>query len=59
VVDLRAVAEPCPLCGGSLRLKEHTAITVGTTRLRAAQVACTVCGTSRTIYFRLSEVGLH
>jgi hypothetical protein len=45
---------PCPLCGGSLRLDEHAAETVGGARLRIARVACTTCGARRSIYFRLA-----
>jgi hypothetical protein len=59
VVDLRAVANPCPLCGGSLKLEQHAAQTFGETRLRVASVVCAVCGTRRAIYFRLSEPTVH
>jgi hypothetical protein len=59
LVELRAVARPCPLCGGSLRLEEHAAERVGGVRLRVATVACTQCGTRRRIYFRLDDPAVH
>ncbi len=55
VVDLRAVAKPCPLCGGPLKLEEHAAVEIEGERLRVASVACILCGTRRELYFRLSE----
>jgi hypothetical protein len=59
LVDTRAVAKPCLLCGGSMRLDAHTAEVVDGVRLRVASVVCTACGTSRAIYFRLDEPSLH
>jgi len=59
LVDLLAVAKPCPLCGGMLRLEEHTALTEGATRLRVAHVACTACGIRRAFYYRLAEQSPH
>ena len=59
LVDARAVAKPCPLCGGSLRLDAHTAEVVDGVRLRVASVTCTQCGVRRSVYFRLSEPSVH
>jgi hypothetical protein len=59
VVEVRAEAKPCPLCGGSLKLKEHAAENIDGARLRVARVACTMCGVKREIYFRLDEPMLH
>jgi hypothetical protein len=59
IVDIRAVAKPCPLCDGSLRLVEHAAESIDGVRLRVATVACTLCGVQRAIYFRLDEVPVH
>ena len=53
LVEVVAGAVPCPLCGGTLRLDEHTAETVEGVRLRVAYLACTLCGTKRQRYFRL------
>jgi DNA repair exonuclease SbcCD ATPase subunit len=59
VVELRAVARPCPLCGGPLRLESHTAEVIDGTRLRIAQVVCTSCGRPRAIHFRLDAPPVH
>jgi hypothetical protein len=59
VVELRAVAKPCPLCDGPLRLEDHAAAEIDGVRLRVATVACTQCGTRRSLYFRLGEQTIH
>jgi hypothetical protein len=59
VVDVRAEAKPCPLCGDSLKLEEHAAENIDGVRLRVARVACTMCGVKREIYFRLDEPMIH
>ena len=59
LVDLRAVAMPCLVCGGSLRLESHTADVIDRVRLRVAAVVCTQCGARRAIYFRLHEPSVH
>lgn len=59
VVDVRATAQPCPLCGGTLRLTAHTAEVIDGVRLRVAAVACAACGSERSIYFRLDAPSLH
>ena len=59
VVDIRAVAKPCPLCEGPLKLEEHAADEIDGTRLRIATVACTQCGLRRKLYFRLEEAVLN
>lgn len=55
VVEVRAVAKPCPLCEGPLRLDEHAAEEIDGVRLRVASVTCTLCGVRRSIYFHLIE----
>lgn len=59
VVDLRAVARPCPLCEGALRLEAHTADEIDGIRLRVAELSCVRCGVRRKRYFRLAETTLH
>lgn len=59
VVEVRALARPCPLCNGSLRVEDHTAEVIDGTRLRVAAVRCVMCGVRRSIYFRLDEPGIH
>ena len=55
VVEVRAVAKPCPLCEGPLRLDEHAVEEIDGVLLRVASVSCTLCGVGRSIYFRLIE----
>ncbi len=59
IVDLRAAAQPCPLCEGSLKLEEHAATEIDGNRLRVATLACTSCGVRRKRYFRLGGPTLH
>jgi hypothetical protein len=59
VVDIRAVANPCPLCGGSLRLDEHSAREIDGEHLRVAAVSCVQCGVRRSLYFRVSTPAVH
>src|SRR5262245_41681891 len=59
VVEVRAVAKPCPLCGGAFRLEEHAAVEIDGVRLRVARIACTTCAIRRAIYFRLGEATVH
>ncbi|MDX2167433.1 MAG: hypothetical protein SF182_10235 [Deltaproteobacteria bacterium] len=59
VIELRATANPCPLCGGPLKLEAHTAEAIDGVRLRVAAVACTLCGSQRAVYFRLDEPLVH
>lgn len=59
IVEVRALAKPCPLCQGPLRLEEHAAVEIDGARLRVAAVACTQCGVQRSLYFRLAGAMLH
>ena len=54
-----AEAGPCPLCEGSLRLREHAASTIDGVALRIAHLECVACGVGRQMYFRLSAPSLH
>jgi hypothetical protein len=51
VIAVRARAQPCPLCGGSLRLDEETAASA---TLRAAHMTCVRCGVQRQIWFEIA-----
>jgi hypothetical protein len=55
IVEIRAVAKPCPLCEGPLRLDEHAAEEIDAVLFRVASVRCTLCGVRRSIYFHLVE----
>ena len=59
VVEARALAKPCPLCGAPLRLDAHIVEVIDGVRLRVAAVTCAMCGVDRKIYFRLTEPSLH
>lgn len=59
VIDMRAIAQPCPLCEGSMKLEEHAADEIDGIRLRVAAVACTSCGVRRKRYFRLAAPTVH
>jgi predicted Zn finger-like uncharacterized protein len=50
VVEVRVGALPCPQCGGEYRIKEHAAPEAG---IRRVEVKCNLCGTPRTLWFRL------
>lgn len=50
VVEIRVRAMSCPQCDGRYRMRDHRAPSAG---LRAADVVCQLCGTSRTLWFRL------
>ena len=50
VIEVRASALACPLCGGEYRLHEHTRPVPG---LRRVDVACRFCSTPRTLWFRI------
>jgi hypothetical protein len=53
VVEVRVRNTPCPQCGGELRVTEHRAPAPG---LRSVDVRCQLCGTPRTMWFRLDSV---
>jgi hypothetical protein len=52
VVEIRAAAMSCPQCDGAYRVREHRAPSSG---LRAVDVSCRLCGTPRTLWFRLTS----
>ena len=52
VVDGRASAMSCPQCDGPYRVHDHRAPRSG---LRAVDVTCRLCGTSRTLWFKLGS----
>jgi len=57
VVEIHAESIPCPRCGSKHEVVEHVAVTVAGLRLREARVRCRQCGTRRSVWFRISEVG--
>lgn len=53
IVELRALAVACPRCDGRHRIEEHAAVTVAGVRLREARLVCSLCGSRRSLWFRL------
>lgn len=54
VIEPRIESLPCPQCEGEYRVLEHRSEGPG---LRALDVACRMCGTKRTLWFRIAEPG--
>ena len=57
VVETHAESVPCPRCGGRQRVSEHVAVTVAGARLREARLTCRQCGTRRSLWFRIMDLG--
>jgi hypothetical protein len=55
VVEPHAASTSCAVCGGPVRVEEHTAVTQPR-QLRIARVRCTQCGVERELYYRLGTV---
>jgi len=53
VIEVHARGVPCPICGESLRLDQHTAETIRGERMRLVLVTCAACASSRTLYYRI------
>ena len=53
VIEPRAMATPCPHCGGEYRILEHTRPRHG---VRRVDVQCRHCSSPRTLWFRLVEL---
>ena len=58
-VDVIAERTRCLTCRTGLRLEQHVASTIDGVRLRIARMRCLVCGTKRSLYFRLELELLH
>ncbi len=57
VVEIHAESVPCPRCGAKHEVVEHVAVTVTGIRLREARVRCRQCGTIRSLWFRINDLG--
>jgi hypothetical protein len=57
VVEAHAESVPCPQCVGKHDVAEHVAVTVQGMRLREARLRCRQCGTTRSLWFRIGDVG--
>ena len=52
VIEVRVNASSCPQCNGPYRLVDHAAPAAG---LRELSVRCQLCGTPRTLWFRIAS----
>jgi predicted Zn finger-like uncharacterized protein len=50
VIEVRVRDTPCPQCEGELRVHDHRSTGAG---MRAVDVKCQICGTPRTLWFRI------
>ena len=57
VVEAHAESVPCPRCDGKHEVVEHVAVTVSRVRLRQTRLRCRQCGTTRSLWFRINDVG--
>lgn len=57
VVEAHAESVPCPRCDGKHEVVEHVAVTVDGVRLREARLRCRQCGSTRSMWFRIRELG--
>ena len=57
LVEAQAESVRCPRCDGKHEVVEHVAATVAGVRLREARLRCRQCGTTRSLWFRIHEVG--
>lgn len=57
VIEAHAEAVPCPACEGKHDVVEHVAVTRAGIRLREVRLRCRQCGTNRSLWFRIHDVG--
>jgi hypothetical protein len=57
VIEAQAESVPCPRCSGKHEVVEHVARTVDGIRLREARLRCRQCGTTRSLWFSINDVG--
>jgi hypothetical protein len=59
VVEPRARAEPCPLCGGPLHVRAHEVDDAGPVRLRRLTMRCGDCGRLATLWAEIAAPTVH
>lgn len=57
VVEAQAESLACPRCSGRHELEEHLAVTLRGVRLRQARLRCRQCGSRRSLWFRIADLG--
>jgi hypothetical protein len=55
VVEVRALAVPCPQCGSEHDVLEHAAVTTELGSLREVRLRCRRCASRRSLWFRLRK----
>jgi hypothetical protein len=53
VIEAHATSVPCPPCGGSQEVLEHTALVHEGVRLRETRLRCRQCGSGRSLWFKI------
>lgn len=53
VIEAHATSVPCPLCGSSQEVVEHTALVHHGIRLREVKLRCRQCGSKRSLWFKI------
>ena|SRR5689334_24733866 len=59
VVETHAESVACPRCDGKQEVVEHVAVVTGGQRLREARLRCRMCGSRRSLWFRIDEPRLN
>jgi hypothetical protein len=53
VIEAHAISVPCPLCGSSQEVLEHSALIHHGVRLRETKLRCRQCGSQRSLWFKI------
>jgi transposase-like protein len=59
VIEAHATSVPCPLCGSSQDVAEHTAPVHNGVRLREVKLRCRQCGSRRSLWFKIVGASLN
>jgi len=59
VIEAHASRIPCPLCGASQEILEHTALVHSGVRLRETKLRCRQCGSQRSLWFKIVPPSLN
>jgi hypothetical protein len=59
VIEAHATSVPCPLCGSTQEVTEHTALIHHGVRLRETKLRCRQCGSTRSLWFRIVGASLN
>ena len=59
VIEAHATSVPCPLCGNTQEVVEHTALVHHGVRLRETKLRCRQCGSQRSLWFKIVGTSLN